>query len=344
LRIKKGDAMSTHHPWLYKKLLFVCSIFIALLAVSVFLGISMGSSGIEFQAIFKFLFTGDLFHAKPDTIIWHIRFPRVLLSILVGAALSLGGLVFQSLLRNPLAEPYILGISGGSAIGAILGILTGFSYFPGIALSSFSGSMVTLILILVLSSSRTVLKKDSLILSGVMVNAFCGAVIMFLISITLDSRLHNIMFWLMGDLSNLDIHQVFILSMILLPCFLCVFILSHSMNLMMLGKESAQSMGVDVKRVSLILLVITSLMVSATVCTCGPIGFVGLVIPHLLRLVMGHDNRVLVPACIFGGGAYMILCDVLSRTLPNQGEIPPGVITAIIGAPLFILLLIKTRK
>lgn len=336
--------MNTYHPLLLKKLFFVCFSFIALLIFSMFLGISMGSSGVEFKTVLKLFFTGEIFHSKPDTIIWHIRFPRVLLSILVGATLSLGGLVFQSLLRNPLAEPYILGISGGSAIGAIIGILFGFAYFPGVALSSFTGSMVILMLIIVLSSSRSMLKKDSLILSGVMLNAFCGAVIMFLISITLDSRLHNIMFWLMGDLSTLDMHQVLMLSIILLPCFIGIFIYSNSMNLMMLGEESAKSMGVNIKRVILILLAITSLMVSLTVSTCGPIGFVGLVIPHVLRLLIGHDNRVLVPACIFGGGAYMILCDVLSRTLPEQGEIPPGVITAIIGAPLFILLLIKTRR
>ncbi len=336
--------MTTIKPYLLKKLFVVSILLMTLLLLSAFLGLSMGSSGYEFKAVATSFVTGNFPHTSPDTIIWHIRLPRVLLSILVGASLSLGGLVFQSLLRNSLAEPYILGISGGSAIGAILGILAGFSYFPGIGLFSFAGSMTTLVLILILSSGHAILKKDSLILSGVMVNAFCGAVTMFLISLTLDSRLHNVMFWLMGDLSNLDLRQVLILSFILLPCFAVIFAFSHSMNLMMLGKESAHSMGVNIKFVTLILLAITSLMVSATVSTCGPIGFVGLVIPHLFRLIIGPDNRVLVPACILGGGAYMILCDILSRALPEQGEIPPGVITAVIGAPLFILLLVRTRR
>jgi iron complex transport system permease protein len=304
----------------------------------------VGSSGYEFKTVFKSVLSGEIFHSRSNTIVWHIRFPRVILSVLVGAALSLGGLVFQSLLRNPLAEPYILGISGGSAIGAILGILAGVSFFPGIGLFSFAGSMTTLGLIMILSSGHSILKKDSLILSGVMVNAFCGAVTMFLISLTLDSRLHNVMFWLMGDLSNLDIRQVLILSIILIPCFIVIFVFSHSMNLMMLGRESAQSMGVNIRAVTLTLLTTTSLMVSITVSTCGPIGFVGLVIPHLFRLLIGQDNRTLVPACILGGGSYMILCDILSRTLPEHGEIPPGVITAIIGAPLFIILLIRTRR
>lgn len=279
-----------------------------------------------------------------NMIIWQIRFPRVLLAALVGAALSLGGLVFQALLRNPLAEPYILGISGGSAIGAIAGILMGFSRFPGVSFMAFTGSIVTLLLILAMSSGQTILKKDALLLSGVMVNAFCAAVIMFLVSMTQDSRLHNIIFWLMGDLSMVDMKHVGILAATLLPCFVLVFWLSNPMNLLLLGKEMAQTMGVNIKLVSVTLLVTTSFMVSATVSYCGLVGFVGLVMPHLLRLVFGPDHRVLVPACVFGGGAYMVFCDLLARTLPKQGEMPAGVITAMIGAPLFIYLLKRSSK
>ena len=277
-------------------------------------------------------------------IIWQIRLPRVLLSALVGATLSLGGLVFQALLRNPLAEPYILGISGGSAIGAIIGILMGLSAFPGISITAFAGSMATLVFILAMSSGQTILKKDSLLLSGVMLNAFCSAVIMFLISLTQDSRLHNIMFWLMGNLSMTDIRQVGILSMTLVPCFVIIFLYSNSMNLLLLGKELAMTMGVSIKAVTLTLLVVTSFMVSITVSQCGLLGFVGLVIPHLFRLFLGSDHRILVPACILGGGAYMVLCDLLARTLPGQGEIPTGVITALIGAPLFIILLKRPTR
>ena len=279
-----------------------------------------------------------------DTIIWQIRFPRVLLATLVGAALSLGGLVFQALLRNPLAEPYILGISGGSAIGAIIGILIGLSRFPGVSLMAFAGSIAILLLILVMSSGQTILKKDALLLSGVMVNAFCAAVIMFLVSMTQDSRLHNIIFWLMGDLSMVDIGHVGILAAILCPCFILIFWFSNSMNLLLMGKEMAQTMGVNIKAVTVILLVTTSFMVSVTVSYCGLVGFVGLVVPHLLRLVFGPDHRVLVPACVLGGGAYLVFCDVLARVLPKQGEMPAGVITAMVGAPIFIFLLKKTRR
>jgi len=278
------------------------------------------------------------------TIIWQIRFPRVLLAALVGATLSLGGLVFQALLRNPLAEPYILGISGGSAIGAIVGILLGLSRFPGVSLTAFLGSLATLGLILVMTTGQSILKKESLLLSGVMVNAFCSAVILFLISLAQDSRLHNILFWLMGDLSIANMRQVAILAAMLFPCFVLIFWLSHSMNLLLMGKELAQTMGVNIKAVTLALMITASFMVSATVSYCGLLGFIGLVMPHLLRLLWGSDHRVLVPACILGGGAFLAACDLLARILPEQGEMPPGVITALIGAPLFIFLLKKTGR
>jgi len=334
----------TEKPVLLKRLLIVSfSLLIVLMAV-MFLGLLVGPTQSSMRRVLQAIFETRASNAMLQTIIWQIRLPRVLLSAVVGAALSLGGLVFQALLRNPLAEPYILGISGGSAIGAIIGILMGFARFPGVSLTAFTGSIATLVLILAMSSGQTILKKDALLLSGVMVNAFCAAVIMFLISMTQDSRLHNIIFWLMGDLSLADMRQVGILTAILLPCFFLVFWLSNPMNLLLMGKELAQTMGVNIKLVSVTLLVTTSFMVSATVSYCGLVGFVGLVMPHLLRLVFGPDHRILVPACVIGGGTYMVVCDILSRTLPKQGEIPAGVITAMIGAPLFIYLLKRSAR
>jgi iron complex transport system permease protein len=310
------------------------------------LGLSFGSAGDGMdglQTVFSFLI-GAPSDDMLGTIIWRIRLPRVLTAALVGAALSLGGLIFQALLRNPLAEPYILGISGGSAIGAIIGILAGLGRFTGVSFTAFVGSTGTLGLLLVLSSGRTILKKDALLLAGVMVNAFCSAVIMFLVSMTQDARLHNILFWMMGDLSMVALPQVVTLAAIALPCFGILFVYAGKLNLLLMGRETAESLGVDTRRVMILLLVTTSLMVSATVSHCGLLGFVGLVIPHLLRLILGPDHRTLVPACILGGGAYMIFCDLLSRVLPRQGEMPAGVITALIGAPLFIYLLKKSAK
>lgn len=336
--------MNATRTILLRRLLVVSLLLLLLLFAAMLLGISMGSSGNGVNEVLQSLWGASQTDSMLNTIIWRIRLPRAILAAFVGATLSLGGLVFQALLRNPLAEPYILGISGGSAIGAIIGILMGLSRFPGVSLTAFAGSTASLLLILIMSSGQTILKKDSLLLSGVMVNAFCSAFIMFLISLTQDSRLHNIMFWLMGDLSMAGIEQAWILAAMVLPCFILIFWLSNTMNLLLLGKEMAQTMGVNIKAVTVTLLVTTSFMVSATVSQCGLLGFVGLVIPHLLRLLLGPDHRVLVPSCIFGGGAYMVFCDLLARTLPKQGEMPAGVITAMIGAPLFIFLLKRSRR
>lgn len=335
--------MTRSMPQVLRRLGIISIILLIFLLCCVVAGISIGSSGANLFALLQ----GRISDSKADpllaTIVWQVRFPRVLLATLVGATLSLGGLVFQALLRNPLAEPYILGISGGAAIGAIIGILLGLSRFPGVSLLAFAGSATTLLLLLLITAGRTAVQHDSLLLSGVMVNAFCTAFIMFLISVTQDSRLHNIIFWLMGDMGTVDMHQVLILTAILTPCFVLSFLLSNAMNLLTMGAETAQAMGIPVKLVSGILLVTTSLMISAAVSYCGLIGFVGLVMPHLLRLVLGSDHRILVPACVLAGGGYLVLCDLLARALPRQGEMPAGVVTALVGAPLFVYLL-KTSK
>lgn len=328
---------------LKRLVLVILSLSIVLLA-SMVMGISLGSTQSSLSAVLRSLMNPENMDSLTNTIIWRIRFPRVLMAALVGGTLSLGGLVFQALLRNPLAEPYILGISGGSAIGAILGILMGFARFPGVFLMAFTGSIATLALILIMSSGQSMLKQNALLLSGVMVNAFCSAVIMFLVSMTQDARLHNIIFWLMGDLSLTTLPQVGILTAVNAPCFILLFFLSHKMNLLLMGKDMAQTMGVNYIAVTLTLLISTSFMVSVTVSHCGLLGFVGLVMPHLLRLILGPDHRILAPACLLGGGAFMILCDTLARILPRQGEMPAGVITAMIGAPLFIFLLKRSKS
>ncbi|MFH1156219.1 MAG: iron ABC transporter permease [Pseudomonadota bacterium] len=331
-------------PSLVLRIILVSGLLLVLLLVTLFLGLGIGSTSQGLGDVWNALKGGGAADSTLDAIIWRIRLPRVLMAMMSGAVLSTGGLVFQALLRNPLAEPYILGVSGGSAIGAILGILLGLSRLPGVSILAFLGSMGTLFLVLIMSSGRAARNRDAMLLSGVVVNAFCSAVIMFLISLTQDSKIHTIMFWLMGDLSSSDLGQAGILAMSILPCFLIVFFLSHSMNLLLMGNEMAHSMGVNIRRVSGVLLVTASFMVSATVSHCGLMGFVGLVIPHIFRLALGPDHRVLVPACILGGGSYMVLCDLLARWLPRQGEMPVGVITAMIGAPLFIGLLKRGRS
>jgi iron complex transport system permease protein len=325
----------------YKKLATVTLILFFVLIVSVVLGLTIGSSGGTADA-WKVLLGQGSQDATLEVIIWQLRWPRVVLAATVGATLSLGGLVFQALLRNPLAEPYILGISGGSAVGAILGILAGFSLFPGLTLSSFVGSLMVLSLVLLLSNRREG-HSDSLLLGGVMVNAFCGAIIMFLISVSKTVQMQKIIFWLMGDLSAVGADSLPLLLGVL-PCFLIIFFLAQPLNLLLTGRESASAMGVNVAAVTLVLLLTASLMVSLTVCHSGLIGFVGLTIPHVLRLALGSDHRILIPACILTGASYLIFCDLLARSLPSQGEMSVGIVTALVGAPLFICLLWRARQ
>lgn len=330
--------MTEKSPFRLYRLVTVTVLLSGLLVAALAAAISFGSAGGATTLLNLLSGHGDG-QSMIDTIVWRIRLPRALMAALVGATLSLGGLVFQALLRNPLAEPYILGVSGGSAVGAIIGILLGMSRFPGVSGTAFLGSMATLVLVLLISSGQSILKRDSLLLAGVMVNAFCSAVIIFLLSMAQDARLHSIIFWLMGDLSLSDMGHVGFLAAMLFPCFALVFSLAHAMNLLLMGKEMALSLGVNIRAVTLSLLVVTSFMISVTVAQCGLLGFVGLVMPHMLRLMLGADHRALVPASILGGGAYMVICDLLARVLPQHGEMPVGVITAMIGAPLFIYLL-----
>ncbi|MBN2141628.1 MAG: iron ABC transporter permease [Desulfovibrionaceae bacterium] len=308
------------------------------LCLAVVLGLSVGSSHWSGRELLDLWLGRD---ADPVllSIVLDLRLPRVLTAVLAGAALSLAGLVFQALLRNPLAEPYILGVSGGSAVGAILALLAGLARFPGVGLSAFAGGLGTLAVVLVLARGRWLFRTENLLLAGVMVNAFCSALILFFVSLAHDSRLQSILFWLMGDLSRPRADEALGLFLALAPCFGLIFWQAHRMNLLLLGPDTARSLGVRVAAVSCLLLVVTTFMVSATVCLCGLLGFVGLVVPHALRLVLGADHRVLVPASILGGGAFMVLCDALARTLPASGEMPVGVMTAMVGAPVFIYLL-----
>ncbi len=334
--------MSSMQPISRRFVILVPSLLLVLLC-SIALSLVTGSSTVGFDDIIQAITTRDEGETAIDAIIWRIRLPRALLAAAVGGALSLGGLVFQARLRNPLAEPYILGIAGGAAVGAIAGMFAGLAMFPGVTLASFIGATLVMGIVLLLSRSRTVGRSESLLLAGVMMNAFCSACIMFLISVSESSQVHHILFWLMGDLSMAESEQL-VLLLPLFVCFVLLFAMARPMNLLLTGEESAAALGLDVRRSTWLLLGTTTFMVSLVVSQAGLVGFVGLVVPHFFRLLLGSDHRVLVPACIFGGGAYLVLCDLLARSLPASGEMPVGVITAMIGAPLFVFMLWKVQK
>jgi iron complex transport system permease protein len=279
--------------------------------------------------------------AREELIIFSVRLPRIIFAGIVGASLSLGGVVFQALLRNPLADPYVLGISGGSALGAIVGILIGASsFYLGVPLLAFLGALATVFLVFVVSGgTRGPLLDNSLLLSGVVVNAFFSAAILFFLSIVNSMELHSITFWLMGDLSRVSIQEIYVAAVCLLFGFIVLYSQARKLNLIVQGDETALQLGVNVKNTREWILIITSLITSIAVCLAGIIGFVGIMVPHMMRLVFGSDHRLLMPAAVFFGASFLVAADTAARVILAPAELPVGVITALCGAPYFIFLL-----
>ena len=307
--------------------------------------LSVGSVHIELGHVFNSLFsalTGNLsVSSEEEVILFSVRLPRIFFAGIVGASLSLGGLVFQAILRNPLADPYILGISGGSALGAIIGIVIGASsFYLGIPLLAFMGALVTVFLVFVMAGgTRGPLLDNSLLLSGVVVNAFFSAAILFFLSIVNSMELHSITFWLMGDLSHASIKEICVAGACLLTGFVLLYAQARKLNLMVQGEDTAEHMGVNVERTKQWLLVVTSLIISVAVSLAGIIGFVGIMVPHLMRLIFGSDHRLILPVSALFGASFLIVADTIARIVFAPAELPVGVITALCGAPYFIFLL-----
>lgn len=274
------------------------------------------------------------------TIIFSIRLPRVIFAGLVGASLSAAGVIFQALLRNPLADPFILGVSGGSAVGAIIGIIIGLGSVPfGIPGLAFLGAVITVVLVFLIGKTNKELHSNTLLLAGVIVNAFFSAIIMFLISISTNTDLHNITFWLMGDLSLATWVKILFVSILLLFGFAIIYSYARPLNLIVTGEETAMQLGVNVERTKIILFLAGSLVTALAVSFSGIIGFVGLIIPHIMRMLLGPDHRLLLPASFLFGASFLVVADTIARTVIPHSELPVGVITAICGAPYFIYLL-----
>jgi iron complex transport system permease protein len=274
------------------------------------------------------------------TILFSIRIPRVLFAGIVGAALSTAGVVFQAILRNPLAEPFVLGISGGASVGAIAGILLGAAVLPfGIPLLALAGSLAAAFLVFGTARKGTALPSSTLLLAGVIVNAFTSAVVMFLLTVSRSTEIHNAVFWLMGDLGMASGREIGLAALVLLAGFGLIYAHSRSLNLFVIGEETALRLGVSVERTKKVLLAAASLLTAASVSLCGTIGFVGLIVPHMMRMALGSDHRLLLPVSLLFGAAFLIVADAFARTLIAPAELPVGVITALCGAPYFVYLL-----
>ena len=312
----------------------------ALLALAVALGLVTGPSALSTAEVWKAL-TGEA-EAGPTDIVLRVRLLRVVLAAIVGASLAVAGTLFQALLRNPLADPYILGVSGGAALGGVSVLALGGSFGLGYAAvppAAFAGAILTILLLFSVAGGAGRLSPTTLLLTGVVFNAFASAAIVFLASLSGLVEGAGIFLWLIGNLSDARFEVAGWVAAFLALGLACALPLARSLNLLALGEEPAAQLGIDVEWVKRILLFATSLMVGAAVSVSGLVGFVGLIIPHLLRLLFGPDHRLLVPAAALGGGAFLVLCDTVARTLLGGRELPVGAITAVVGGPLFLILL-----
>lgn len=278
------------------------------------------------------------------TILFHVRLPRVLLSVIVGASLACVGVVLQALLRNPLADPYVVGVSSGAACGAALAILfgigTSFLALTALPLCAFAGGLLSLLLVYRLGATQGRLSIHSLLLAGVILNAIFSALIMFSTLLMDPNRSFGLMAWLMGTLTlHVSPGLTVLLGYIL---FGLVVLLSQlrALNLMTLGEEAARACGVDTERVKKVLFVTAALVTGAVVSVSGMIGFIGMVVPHAVRLLFGADHRLLFPASALVGGMGLLVADTAARTLLAPTEIPVGIVTALAGGPLFLYLLL----
>ncbi len=276
-------------------------------------------------------------------IIWNIRFPRILLATLVGGSLSLAGVSLQAVFKNPMAEPYVTGTSAGASFGATLAIVFFKNSNMSIALISFLTSITATFLIYSLSKSRGKISIVNLLLAGVVLSSLLSSFVSLLMIFNQD-ELINIITYTMGSFGGANWNELKIILFVLTIAFSALISLHKELNILSFGDDSANSMGVEVEKVKRYVLVIASLLTATSVSFAGIIGFVGLIVPHFFRLLIGSNHKYLIPISFFGGGLFMLICDNIARSLLESSEIPVGIITAIIGAPLFLYLLNKSKR
>jgi ABC-type Fe3+-siderophore transport system permease subunit len=311
----------------------VLAVLVLVLAV---IALALGSEPISLADVLRGSLT-----LEQEAIIYGLRLPRIGLALCVGGALAVSGASFQSLLRNPLADPYILGVSGGAAVGSLLGIMLASEIPLARPLLSFAGAAAASSIVYRLG------KRDPdparLVLAGVIISTFLSSLIALITSLADDIRLRNITLWLLGDLSSGSLQGLFFVFVALLTGVVVVVTQSRALNLMMVGERDAFALGVETARVRWIVYGAASLLTGAAVSAGGAIGYVGLVVPHLVRLAAGSDNRLVIPAAALGGALLVLLADTIARVALAPRELPTGAITALVGAPLFMWLLLKRR-
>lgn len=324
-----------------RRTLVVCGLLLLALAVTFILASVIGSQRLPLAASLCAL-TGRTncgLSSEQHAILFEIRLPRILLAGAVGMCLAAAGAGYQALLRNPLAEPYLLGISNGAAVGTMIALVFLGGHEWSRPLLAFAGALAATFVVYQLARGRAGASPERLILAGVIVTTFLSSAIVFITTLMDATRIRSFTFWLLGDLSGTTTS---LLSIALAAAAIGVGVLivnARALNLMMLGERDAFDLGVEVGRVRITVFIAASLLVGASVASSGSVGYVGLVVPHLVRLSFGSDNRLVLPAAAIAGAAFVIVADTLARTLIAPRELPVGAITALIGAPLFVYLL-----
>jgi len=280
-------------------------------------------------------------------ILWWMRLPRVCLAFLAGAGLAASGMAFQAMFRNPLATPFTLGTASGASLGAALCIHAGWNVsligLPGVCLFAFGGALATMLIVYGLSRLRRGFSTATMLLAGVALSFFCSSLILFLQYRSDLSRSYRMIRWVMGGLEGVvDFRgEVLVVFPFVTSGCLVLFYLTHELNLISTGEDLAAARGVELGRTKTALFFTASLMVGVVVAFCGPIGFVGLMAPHICRLLIGADHRWLLPATVLFGGAFLVVCDTLARSLLPTAELPVGILTAMLGGPFFLWLLLR---
>jgi iron complex transport system permease protein len=335
----------------YKKMGVVLPVMLALLLFTIILAVALGAVYVPLDRSFRIildnigLISDSTLPGDQVSIIFRVRLPRVIVACIAGAALSACGAVMQGLFRNPMADPGVLGVSSGAGLGAIIAITTGFAARSIYVMPAFAaiGALCAVTVIYLLSLRRGRIAPLTLILSGIAVSTFIGAVTQFILIKSNTYEVRKFVFWTMGGLSGMMWEQVRLITFPVLALLAVMMMFSRDLNLLQLGEEEAQSLGLEPSRTRKLLLFISSLITAMAISVCGPVSFVGLIVPHIMRLITGPDHRLLLPASAIGGAIFLTGCDILGR-LPASGEIHVGIITAILGAPYFLYLLIRTRK
>jgi len=307
----------------------------------------IGTENVSLKAAFRRV--GTQAAVNPDYEIFvKVRLPRIILAAIVGAALACSGVVFQALLRNPLADPYILGISSGAGLGTIIAVISGFNWTlwgrSPIAVFAFAGALGTVWLVWFIGRLAGKFHVTGLLLAGVVVNAFFSAVIMFLTAIAKSEQVYATIFWLMGNMTEEDFFVLWMGAGCVLAGILALFNISPQLNVLSFGEDDARNIGINTARIQTIAFAAAAFITAIAVSLSGLVGFVGLIVPHAVRLILGPDHRQLLPISGIVGAIFLVIADTLARIIVAPAQLPVGVVTAIVGGPFFLVLLVRHSR